>query len=199
MYNLEQIKTTVIKKGYVWFEDLDGKDFDVNIIGIRNLESGNKVTNIFDDTLTISYKEDGVWKFKEYPITTEAGKKGVLEYHNPDGVATLVPNQYRRAYCIRLHQGKYKALCQNAPVDVIRDNNKNLIFDGTKKFRGIFGINIHKSNPKTQSTFVENWSEGCQVFKKVADFNNFMDICEKAKEIHGNMFSYTLITSNDLI
>jgi hypothetical protein len=199
MYSIEQIKKAVIKKGYVWFEDKKDKGFDVNIVGIRNLESGNKVTNIFDDTLTISYKENGVWVFKTYPITTEAGKKGVLKHSHPDGVATLIPNQYRGSHYIGLHQRDYKALCQKFPVEVVRDNNKNLIFDGTKKFKGIFGINIHRSNPKTQSELVENWSEGCQVFKKVADFNNFMDICEKAKDIHGNSFSYTLITSNDLV
>jgi hypothetical protein len=200
MYSVEQIKKTLLAKGYTWFNDEVGKNFDVNIVGIRNSATGDKVTNLFDDLLTISYKEKGEWKYLEFEITTEAGKKGVLEFQNKLGVARLIPNQYRGAYSIALHQGKYEALCQRKPVAVWRDKNKDLIFDESPIiYRGLFGINIHRSNPKTQSTFVENWSEGCQVFKKVADFNKFMDICKKAVKIHGNSFTYTLITSNDLV
>ncbi len=61
---------------------------------------------------------------------------------------------------------------------------------------GVFGINIHKAG--ADSTYVENWSEGCQVFKKSADFEEFMKICRKAKDIHGNRFTYTLIESKDI-
>jgi hypothetical protein len=199
MYSVQQIKKTLESKGYTWFDDKVNKNFDVNIVGIRNSTTGNKVTNLFDDLLTISYKEKGEWKYYEFAITTEAGKKGVQKFHNIKGVATLVPNQYKSAYCIGLHQGKYEALCQRKPVSVWRDKNKDLIFNPSNVDTGLFGINIHKSNPKTESTFVENWSEGCQVFKKVVDFNKFMDICKKAVEIHGNSFTYTLLTSNDLI
>ena len=48
------------------------------------------------------------------------------------------------------------------------------------------------------STYVENWSEGCQVFKKSADFEAFMKICRKSKDLHGNSFTYTLIESTDI-
>jgi hypothetical protein len=40
--------------------------------------------------------------------------------------------------------------------------------------------------------WVENWSEGCQVFKRVKDFDEFMKICRKASKIWGNKFSYTI-------
>jgi hypothetical protein len=73
-----------------------------------------------------------------------------------------------------------------------------MTFDETTKETGIFGINIHRSNPTTESQYVENWSEGCQVFKRVKDFNVFMQICNKAKAAHGNSFTYTLIQSNDI-
>ena len=199
MFNLEQIKNCVIKKGYVWFDDESNKNFDVNIVGIRNSTKGNSVTNLFDDTLTISYKENGVWQFKSYPITTEAGIKGVKHYGNPKGVANLIPNQYRASHCIGLHKGQYKALVQKNCMSVYRDTNKNLKFDMLLIDKGLFGINIHRSNPKTESTFVENWSEGCQVFKRLVDFNNFMDICSKARDIHGNSFTYTLIETKDIV
>ncbi|MFN9956914.1 MAG: hypothetical protein ACK55I_27750, partial [bacterium] len=74
--------------------------------------------------------------------------------------------------------------------------NKDLIFEETLVDEGMFGINIHKSGK--DSTWVENWSEGCQVFKRVKDFDEFMKICKRASKIHGNKFSYTLLNSTDI-
>lgn len=195
-FTREQVETAVKAKGYVWFDDAANKGFDVNIVGIRNAAAGQVVTNVFDDQLTISYKEDGVWKFHSWAATTDPGKKGVKEYHNAAGVARLVEGQYRSSHIIRLHQGKYEALGQNKPVKVWRDANKDMVYDENKIQEGVFGINIHKAG--ADSTYVENWSEGCQVFKKSADFEAFMKICRKAKDIHGNNFSYTLIKSTDI-
>lgn len=195
-FTLDKVKNAVIAKGYVWFDS--DTDFDVNIVGIRNSTTGKKVTNVFDDWMTVSYKEEGKWKFHIWPCTTDPGTKAVREFSNPKGVARLVPNQYRSSHIIRLHQGKYEALGQNSPVTVWRDRNRDMTFDETTKETGLFGINIHRSNPKTESEYVENWSEGCQVFKRVRDFNLFMQICNKAKDIHGNSFTYTLLTSEDI-
>jgi len=197
MYTREQIEGAVKAKGYVYFEDANKKGFDVNIIGIRNSSTGQKVTNAFDDLLTISYKDEtGAWKYHEWPATTDPGKKGVLEYHNTSGVARLVEGQYRGSHTIRLHQGKYEALGQSKNVKVYRDANKDLNYDENKIQEGVFGINIHKAG--ADSTYVENWSEGCQVFKKSADFEEFMKICRKSKDLHGNSFTYTLIESTDI-
>ena len=197
MYTREQIEGAVKAKGYVYFEDANKKGFDVNIIGIRNSSTGQKVTNAFDDLLTISYKDEtGAWKYHEWPATTDPGKKGVLEYHNTAGVARLVEGQYRGSHTIRLHQGKYEALGQAKNVKVYRDANKDLNYDENKIQEGVFGINIHKAG--ADSTYVENLSEGCQVFKKSADFEAFMKICRKSKDLHGNSFTYTLIESTDI-
>lgn len=195
-FTREQVEATMKAKGYKWFEGPD--DYDVNIVGIRNSAPGKKVTNVFDDWMTISYKEGGVWKFHIWACTTDPGTKAVKEFSNPRGVARLVPNQYRSSHIIRLHQGKYEALGQNSPVTVWRDRSRDMTFEETTTETGLFGINIHRSNPKTESEFVENWSEGCQVFKRVKDFNLFMEICNKAKNIHGNSFTYTLLTSGDI-
>jgi hypothetical protein len=195
-YTREQIEAAVKAKGYVWFNDDANKGYDVNIVGVRNSSTGKKVTNVFDDHLTISFKENGEWKYFIWAATTDPGKKGVLEYHNKDGVARLVPNQYRGSHTIRLHQGKYEALGQQKNVKVYRDSNKDLVYDENKITEGIYGINIHKAGQ--DSTWVENWSEGCQVFKRVKDFDEFMKICKKAAKIHGNSFTYTLIESSDI-
>jgi hypothetical protein len=197
MYTREQVEAAVKAKGYVWFEDTNNKGYDVNIIGIRNASTGQKVTNVFDDYITLSYKVDGEEKFHIWPATTDPGTKGVMQYGNKAGVARLVEGQYRSSHIMRLHAGKYEALGQNKPVKVFRDSNKDMKYDETKIQEGVFGINIHKAG--ADSTYVENWSEGCQVFKKSADFEEFMKICRKAKEVHGNSFSYTLIKSTDIV
>lgn len=194
-YTREQIEKAVKAKGYVWFEGI--KDFNVNIVGVRNAVVGNKVTNVFDDCLTISYKEGGVWKFQCWKATTDPGKKGMLEGKAKGGVARLVEGQYRGSYSLGLHQGKYEALRQVKPVKVYRDGNRDMEYDENKIAEGIFGINIHKAG--VNSTFVENWSEGCQVFKKAAEFEVFMAICRKAAAIHGKSFTYTLIESSDIV
>ena len=195
MYNKEQIEKAVKAKGYAWFEG--AKDFDVNIVGVRTSSTGNKVTNVFDDHMTVSYKENGEWKFKAWSCTTDPGTKGVKEFHNAAGVARLVEGQYRGSHTLGLHQGKYEALKQAKNVKVYRDANKDMTYDESKIQEGVFGINIHKAG--ADSTYVENWSEGCQVFKKSADFEEFMSICRKAAAIHGKSFTYTLIESSDLV
>jgi hypothetical protein len=195
-YSKEKIEKAVKAKGYVWFEDAANKGFDLNIVGIRNSDTGKKVTNAFDDLISVSYKQDGKWIYKEWQNTTDPGRKGVLEFGNPAGVARLVPGQYKGSHAIGLHKGKYEALRQQKPVKVYRDPNKDLVYDENKIQEGIFGINIHKAG--VDSTLVENWSEGCQVFKKAVDFEAFMDVCRKAAAIHGSSFTYTLIESKDI-
>jgi hypothetical protein len=198
-YTKEQIEKAVKLKKYVWFEG--AKDFDVNIVGVRNNAAtiADKVTNVFDDCMTLSFKEGGVWKFYCWMITTDPGTKAVKEFSNPNGVARVVPGQYRGMWAVGLHQGKYEAMRQVKPVKVYRDKNKDMSFNETVIQEGIFGINGHRSNPKTESAYVENWSEGCQVFKKVKDFNEFMGLINKAKAIHGNAFTYTLLESTDIV
>lgn len=194
-YTKDQIEQAVKAKGYAWFEG--AKDFDLNIVGVRNSATGNKVTNVFDDVITVSFKENENWVYKEWANTTDPGTKGVKEFHNAAGVARLVEGQYRGSHTLGLHQGKYEALKQAKPVRVYRDANRDMTYDESKIQEGIFGINIHKAG--VDSTFVENWSEGCQVFKRAADFEEFMTICRKAAKIHGASFTYTLIESKDIV
>lgn len=199
IYTRTQIQNAVESKGYKWFKDEKNVGFDVNIVGVRNNAPSiaDKVTNVFDDVITLSFKENGVEKYFEWANTTDPGKKGVEQFHNAKGVARLVPGQYRTKFAIDKHQGKYDALCQRlGNVSVYRDNDKNSTFNEKIIDTGMFGINIHKAGQ--DSTWVENWSEGCQVFKRVKDFDEFMSIIKKAAKIHGNKFSYTLIESTDI-
>lgn len=181
--NIAILRHTMKAKGYAFFEQ---GDFNLNIIGIRNSATGAKVTNAFDDKLVIAYKEKDNWMLKEYAITTDNG----------GGTARLVCGQYKGSHAIGLHQGKYEALRQVAPLTVYRDFLKDGIYQTDKTETGIFGINIHKAG--IDSIKVDNWSHGCQVFKRTQDFNAFMILCKKAAAYHSNRFSYTLIESKDL-
>ena len=78
MYTREQIQAAVESKGYRWFEK---GDYNVNIVGVRNSDTNGKVTNKFDDKITITYKIAGEWKFHIYvKVYRDANKDGVYDY-----------------------------------------------------------------------------------------------------------------------
>lgn len=194
MFTKEQIEKAVKAKGYKYFEN---GDYNVNIIGVRNSEPSKKVTNLFDDWLTLSFKINGVWQFYIWSATTDPGKAPMLKGNNGTGTARVVPGQYPGSHMVRLHQGKYEALGQKGNISVYRDADKDLEYDIDKITTGVYGINIHKAGQ--DSTWVDGWSAGCSVFKRVKDFDVFMKFCKTAAKLHGNSFTYTVIESKDII
>lgn len=197
MFSRIEIERVVKKKNFVWFESK--KNYDLNIVGVRNTAVGKQVTNKFDDWITVSYKINGVWQFHIWSCTTDPGLYyTTTELLSPGGVARLVPGQYRNSHKIGLHQGRYPALVQNAPVSVYRDNNRDRQFNESKIETGFFGINIHRSSATGTSIQIDKWSAGCQVFANINDFTRFMRIAENARSVFGNRFSYTLIESRDI-
>ncbi len=203
MYTREQIQSTVEGKGYKYFHDKSNKSYDENIIGIRNSKTKGRVTNAFDDLITISYKnEDGNWMYHEYACTTDPGTHWVENILNDRGVAILKPGQYRGSHKLRLHQGKYLALGQKKPMKIYRDANLDGKYDLIEESvrEELIGINIHRATGRSggKSTRVDKWSAGCQVIADNDDWHEFLDICQAAGEIHGNSLSYTLIESKDI-
>ena len=200
-YTREQIKDTVEGFGYKYFT---GDNYDVNIIGIRNSDTNGKVTNKFDDIITISFKdENGEWQYNEYVCTTDPGDDWMENpWIDKIGCAVLKPGQYRGSHKLRLHSGRYLALGQKENVTVYRDDNRdaNYDLDESKTDTGLFGINIHRATARKggKSTRVDKWSAGCQVIADNDDWHEFLDICQTAREVHGNSFSYTLIESKDI-
>jgi hypothetical protein len=178
------------------FKIFESQDWDLNIIGERNPAGA---VDEFDDWLHVCYKDQGVWIWHAFKCTTDAGRHW-LQNHN---TAILCHNrQYRGAYMIGLHRGKYEALVQRgAAVSVWRDRNGDDVHDyGQNEESGYFGINIHRATARAggKSSRVDKWSAGCQVIAANDDFNEFMDICRKASNIWGNSFTYTLIESADI-
>jgi|TARA_R110000851_G_scaffold142839_2_gene281650 hypothetical protein len=189
------IKLLFDTKHYAFFSK---GDFNLNIIGVRG---DNRKANKFDDNLFCIYKSKGEWFADNYKITTDAGTHWLKNPMNDKGCAILKCNQFRGAYQLGLHKGQYTALVQRKEVEVYRDNDWDGMLDMNEENieKGIFGINIHKSNPRTESFNVDKWSAGCQVFKKKSSYDKFIRTCEKAKNMWGNSFTYTLINENELI
>ena len=192
-YNFEKLFK---EKGYAWFTK---GNYNLNIVGVRS-NNNNKITNQYDDILVVDYNTGNGHKRFFYTITTEPGKYYMQNLCNPKGTAILVPGQYRGCWQIGLHRGKYKALCQKKEVKVYRDGNKNMIYDMTPESidKGIFGINIHRSNQSWIRSTVDKYSAGCQVFNNHIEFNSFMRLCEEQRKLYGNSFTYTLINEEDM-
>tara|TARA_Y100000034_G_C6842907_1_gene381505 strand:- start:508 stop:1131 length:624 start_codon:yes stop_codon:yes gene_type:complete len=187
-----------ILEGEKDYEFFDGSlPHNVNIIGIRNMAGR---VNKFDDILLAIYRDTHKrWLADSYQITTDPGLYWLKKPMNVNGTAILCPGQYRGAYQIDKHRGKYDALCQlGAPISVWRDGNLDGTHDmsDTTIATGYFGVNLHKAG--RSSTQVDKWSAGCQVFKNDGDFKEFMTTIRASEKRFGNSFTYTLIESTDI-
>ena len=69
-YSRELIGRVMSNMQYRWFEN---GDYNLNIVGVRNSETKGRVTNAFDDILTLSYKKGDEWQYHEYKCTTDPG------------------------------------------------------------------------------------------------------------------------------
>ena len=199
-YSVDHIKRALERKGYKFFES---GDYNVNIVGVRNSLTKNKVTNAFDDLMTLSYKIGGEWQYHEFDCTTDPGThymdSPILENK---GCAILKPGQYPKSHKIRKHQGRYEALGQQNPVTVYRDNNRDDMYNLNQENTdtGLFGINIHRATKYAgkKSSQVDKWSAGCQVIAANDDWTKFMKIMRKARDTWNNNFTYTLLESDDI-
>lgn len=172
------------------FATFESRDYDMNIVGERN---PNGETNKFDDWIHLCFKENGQWQWHAYKCTTDAGKF----YLQNGNTAILVHNrQYRGAYIIGLHRGKYCALVQRGnEVCVWRDRNGDLNHDwGEHMECGYFGINIHRASAEIESQSVGRYSAGCQVIADPDEYNHFIALCRlQVQHLGYDQFTYTLL------
>lgn len=188
---VEEIKKVMASKGYAFFEG----PWNVNLIGIRK---DNKLSNQFDDTFLLIYQDDDYhWVMHEFTkFTTDPGEyysqKKLL---NPEGVAIMVPGQYKSIWKFGLHRGKYDALVQRGKVTVYRDSNKDIVIDlDSETDTGLFGINLHHA---AEASTVGKYSAGCQVFQYPRHLKSVLDILHKSAEKYGDSFTYTLLEEKD--
>lgn len=203
---VQNIKTVLAQKGYSYFP---GK---VNIIGVR---AKTGYTNKFDDALVVIFPDPlnfNIEKYRIYNITTDPGKSQEKK-KNPknkphyttnvmnNGIAVMAEGQYLNSHTIGYHKG-YQALVQrnSVKVKVYREKwpENGYVFSPDTLTAGIFGINIHRSGETYVPSTVDNYSEGCQVFAKIEEFNELMEICRLAKDkLKQEFFTYTLINKRD--
>jgi hypothetical protein len=172
------------QKGY----DVSYEPGTINIVGFRNTKGR---VDSYDDLISVfSYFEDG-WHASGYAATTRPGLSYLLYPLLPKGTAILVPGQYKNAWRVGLHRGKYPALVQVRPVKVFRDNDRDAEYDEVSAEEGLFGINIHRAEGVGEK--VGQNSAGCQVLKDADGYVEFMTRCNQVASKVGNKFSYTLL------
>lgn len=195
MYTYDKLKEICLKKSFPFYT----KNLDLNIIGIRNLEGREKDNNTFNDVFCFIYLEGGQKIVHTFKGTTEGGYKPRLNPSNSKGLAIMVPGHYKKLWTFGKHKGQYDAFVQLSPVSVYRDNNKDNIldFEPSSIETGMYGINMHRANQSQTSTYVENWSEGCQVFADPKDFDKAMSIYNAYRKLWGDAVSYTLLLSTE--
>jgi hypothetical protein len=183
------LKDTLLQKGYKIFV----RPFELNIVGIR---ANSVLPNRFDDSIHVFFhNSEGKLVEQRFAATTDPGTYWLQNPMNPQGTAILKEGQYLNAYMIGLHRGKYMALIQRLPVTVMRDYDRNAVLDfmNGREDKGMFGINIHRAAENGTTKTVDQYSAGCQVFAAAADFNQFMSLCERHRQLYGNQFTYTLL------
>lgn len=180
------------RKKYRVFDS--GKPYNLNLAGIR---SGDPAPNVFNDQLWVFWKTETGWDTKTYCITTDPGLYWLQNPMNLSGTGILKPGQYPGLWKIGIHK-TYEALVQKMPCTLIRDYNRDnkLDYGSGREETGLFGINLHHAGEN--SAAIDRFSAGCQVFKRIVDFNEFMDLARKARGIWGNSFTYTLFDEAEL-
>tara|TARA_Y100000296_G_scaffold700_2_gene673 strand:+ start:518 stop:1969 length:1452 start_codon:yes stop_codon:yes gene_type:complete len=200
-------------KGYAMYTD--GK---VNLIGVRAQETVS--SDLFVDTMFISWKSGESWETRSYPCTTKPGKY-ILEHPKwPSGQsnspgnrsAILKPGQYS-SWQVWDHHG-HIALGQRAgPVTIYLDSTEDAIVHAEQHSSpaatesGWYGINIHRSHSPSQGIAPDltynrsgtppygSWSEGCQVFSNPHQFDEFMQIIINKMDEMPRMAGQTNLTN----
>jgi hypothetical protein len=175
-YTVEELKAEFSKHGYDWPV--------FHLIGVR---SNANAKNQFDDLIAVIERDTINW----YTCTTNPGTHWLQNLLNPKGAALLKAGQYHDTWQIGMHQGKYEALTQCAPITVYRDGDKDDVAEETKVTEtGMFGVNIHRANPSLVSKLIDKWSAGCQVLNDPAEFAALLNKCKKSGF---KKFTYTLL------
>ena len=120
------------------------------------------------------------------------------------GMGILKPAQYIGVYQIGRWLEADAMMIRYSTTDpkvgqqqAYRDNKPGPIVKYTSEVQGFFGMLIHKGFPGGSQ--VSNWSEGCQIFSKQNDMDDFFRLCKIHKDKYGNVFNHTLIEERDIV
>ena len=136
----------------------------------------------------------GAWE-----ASIEPGSYYTKQPMNVEGAAHIqVPGQYK-AWHIGKHKGRELALVQVAPVNIIRDKNRNTKVDeGDLKEHSLIGANQHSANDQQ---FVDGASAGCPVGRTSQGHQEFMRFLQQDADYKVDknfIFSTSFISAKDL-
>lgn len=173
-------------------------------LNIGAMRSKNSISDQFDDTGWCAYISaiDGSENLFTFKMTTDPGKHWLQNPMNKDGTIIIVPGQYIEVYGQGLHNGEYDCFKQIAPINYVRDYNKDakLDFDLYRnpesfKIRGfwdICGTNLHRASKIKNILNVGMYSAGCQVVQNIEDFNKLMGLQSTSRVYGFKKWDYTL-------
>jgi hypothetical protein len=129
----------------------------------------------------------GAWE-----ASIEPGSHYTKQPMNSQGTAQIqVPGHYK-AWRIGKHKNRELALVQVAPVDIIRDKNRNGKLDeGDEKEYSQIGVNQHSASDQK---LVDSASAGCPVGRTSKGHQEFMSFLQKDVDYKNNK-SFTFSTS----
>jgi hypothetical protein len=188
------VKTAYQKYGYKFY---DSGKYNVNLFGIRSKDPD---VNLFNDILGVAYLDDfGTKQCLVFWGTTKPGLTYLKDkLGNPNGTGILIPGQYPKAWIIDFHnkgtEHEHKAFRQAGPgvFKVWRDKNK----DGKLDYSGPIYTDVSGLNGHTTRDFeivnVGGFSAACQVVRDDKEHRVWISVAERAAELYGNIFTYTL-------
>jgi hypothetical protein len=210
---LEQIRATMLSKGYSFFEK---GDYNLNLIAVRE---NDVFENTFSDSLYIPHKVNGKWLMPRFNFTTLAGTLGFGGEKNPltaaqtgtgvNGVAIVLEGQYPQGLKYISGGLRYpftEFLQQNRFFNYLRDNDKDGLVSRLTAIKqtGNFFTHWHAMSPIGVKSIQVNythsaWSQGCMGGDAPTWFGGIMPIVRSAVKLWGTTFTKTLIHANDFI
>jgi hypothetical protein len=176
----------------------------LNIVAMRDKDSGF-VTNKFDETLFVFYKNDNnKWKLETYSITTVPGFI-VMDYNDdsprrlPESAKILVNGQYVDQCILAPYKNSTKRKCLLFLDSYVHINNSPYTYNfSSDMVRGSdFKITIHDANQFGSSENVNNYAgNASQTFKNNGEFSRFIKLCMEQESVK-KTFTYTLCRKSE--
>jgi hypothetical protein len=193
----QNVKELYLSKGYKFRQ----QKMALNIGAIRSKESQS---DAFDDIGWCAWISgiNGTENLFTFKMTTDPGKHWLLSPMSKEGTIIIVPGQYLEVYGEGKHNGEYTCFKQIAPIQYVRDYNKDskLDFDLYRnpenlKIRGFWGVNgtnLHRASAVKNLLNVGMYSAGCQVLQNVNDFNKLIGLQSTSRVYGFKKWDYSL-------
>ena len=179
----------------------------LNIVTLRTKDDG-VVTNKFDDMMKVFYRNsEGKWELSEYPISSTPGylpqtqeeKDQFISPLLPQGVNILAYGQYTDQLDLDIFGGDPEVKCLKFTNAAYYVNDKRDLYNWKSKIEQGTGhtFTIRRASSLGTAETVFNYSpDGSQVFKSLANFNQFMALCETQLKTK-TKFSYVVARKSE--